>query len=211
MHKKVGVGQMGSRLLFLAAFAFVLGGCSYVRSYVADRDMGSVVKYCEKKRSNPAVKTLVGKLPIVNVDEITPEMLAIDDVPSAEEVEAIRALSRDQRDCREHIDQVAKDHWPTQNATRKELAMKLDLVTAELLKRNLSYGNANRLYQEAALDAEGKLTEDVKEQLAQARAQEAEAWRTVGDGIRAIAGTQKPEPNGDPCTWVDNSVDCRAN
>jgi len=138
-------------------------------------------------------------------------MLAIDDVPSAEDVDAIRALSRDQRDCRDRIDTVAKDHWPTQSATRKGLAMKIDLVTAELLKRSLSYGNANRLYQEAALDAEGKLTEDVKDQLAQARAQETEAWRTIGDGIRAVAGSQKPEPTGDPCTWVENSVDCRAN
>ena len=206
----IGVGRMGSRFLFLAMVTFVLGGCSYVRSYVADRDMGSVVKYCEKIRSNPAVKTLIGKLPIVNVDEIVPEMLAIDDVPSDQEVEAIRALSRDQRDCRDRIESVAKDHWPTQRATRKELAMKLDLVTAQLLKRNLSYGNANRLYQEAALDAEGKLTEDVREQLAQARANEAEAWRTIGDGIRAVAGAQKPEPTNDPCTWVENSVDCHA-
>ncbi|MCE9523380.1 MAG: hypothetical protein K8S25_13235 [Alphaproteobacteria bacterium] len=201
---------MGSRLLFLAAVAFSLGGCSYVRTYVADRDMGDVVKYCEKKRTNVAVRPLVGKLPIVNVDEITPDMLAIDDVPTAEDVEAIRALSRDQRDCRDRIESVAKDHWPTQSATRKGLAMKLDLVTAQLLKRNLSYGNANRLYQEAALDAEGKLTDDRKEQLAQAREQETEAWRTIGDGIRAVAGTQKPEPTGDPCTWSGNSVDCSA-
>ena len=201
---------MGSRLLFLAAFAFVLGGCSMVRTYVADRDMGDVVKYCEKKRSNPAVATLIGKLPIVNVDEVTPDMLGIDAIPSEEEVEAIRALSRDQRDCRDRIDVVAKDYWPTQSATRKELALKLDLVTAQLLKRNLTYGNANRLYQEAALDAEGKLTEDRKEQIAQARESEAHAWRTIGDGIRAVAGTQKPEPDGDPCTWVDNNVDCRA-
>jgi hypothetical protein len=181
-----------------------------VRSYVADRDMGGVVKYCEKMRSNAAIKPVIGKLPIVNVDEITPEMLAIDDTPSESDVEAIRALSRDQRDCRDRIDAVAKDHWPTQSATRKELALKLDLVTAQLLKRNLTYGNANRLYQEAALDAEGKLTEDRKEQLEQARASEAHAWRTVGDGIRAIAGSQNPEPTGDPCTWVENNVDCGA-
>lgn len=204
------VGDMGAKLAVLAALAFALGGCSYVRGYVADRDMGGVVKFCEKKRTNPAVASLIGKLPIVNVDEITPEMLALDAKPTAEEVEAIRALSRDQRECRDRIDMVAKDHWPTQSAMRKELALKLDLVTAELLKQSLTYGNANRLYQEAALDAEDRLTEDRKEQLAQARKQESEAWRTIGDGIRAIAGTQKPEPSGDPCTWVENSVDCSA-
>ena len=43
---------------------------------------------------------------------------------------------------------------------------------------------------------------------AQAREQETEAWRTIGDGIRAVAGTQTPEPTGDPCTWSGNSVDC---
>lgn len=181
-----------------------------VKSYVADMDMSGAVKYCEKKRSNPDIAAINGKLPIVHVDEITPDMLVIDDVPTAAEVEAIRALARDQRDCRDHIEMVAKDHWPTQTATRKELAMKLDLVTAQLIRRNLSYGNANRLYREAALEAEGKFTDDRKEQLAQARAQEAAAWRTIGDGVRAIAGTQKPEPSGDPCTWVEDNVSCMA-
>src|SRR6202008_502302 len=117
------------------------------------------------------------------------DMLGIDAIPTDAEGEAIRALSRDQRDCRDRIDTVAKDHWPTQSAARKELALKMDLVTAQLLKRNLTYGNANRLYQEAAVDAEDKITEDRKEQLAQARESEAQAWRTISDGIRAVAGT----------------------
>lgn len=202
---------MGAKLAVLAALVLFLGGCSYVRSYVADRDMGDVVKHCEKKRTNPAIAPVLGKLPIVNVDEITPEMLALEVKPTNEEVEAIRALSRDQRECRDRIDMVSKDHWPTQNATRKELALKLDLVTAELLKQTLTYGNANRLYQEAALEAEGKLTEERKEQIYLARQQETEAWRTIGDGIRAIAGEHKPEPTNDPCTWADKSIDCGAN
>lgn len=201
---------MGRKLLLLAAAAISLGACSAVKSYVADMDMTGAVKYCEKKRSNPEVQVLNGKLPIVHVDEITPEMLIIDGMPTEAEVTAIRALSRDQRDCRDRIEMVAKDQWPTQTAARKELAMKVDLVTAQLLRRNLSYGNANRLMQEAALEAEGKFTQDRKEQLAQARLQEVEAWRTIGDGVRAIAGTQRPEPSGDPCTWVDNNVNCRA-
>lgn len=204
---------MGAKLAVLAALVFALCGCSMVRSYVADRDMGDVVKFCEKKRSNPDVQALKGKLPIVNVDEITPEMLALDAKPSADEVEAIRALSRDQRECRDRVDLVSKDHWPTQAATRKELALKMDLVTAELLKQSITYGNANRLYQEAALDAEGKLTEERKEEMYLARKAESEAWRTIGDGIRAIAAEQKPDadPNADPCTWADKSLDCGAN
>ena len=201
---------MGRKILFLVAAALSLSGCSMVRSYVADMDMTDAVKFCEKKRNNPDVLPIAGKLPVVHVDEITPEMLIIEAVPSEAELAAIRALSRDQRACRDHVETIAKDHWPTQTAARKELAMKIDLVTAQLLKRNLTYGNANRLMQEAALEAEGRFTQDRKEQLAQARMQEVEAWRTIGDGVRAIAGTQKPEPSGDPCTWIDNNVDCRA-
>lgn len=200
--------MMGAKLAVLAALALVLGGCSVVRSYVADKDMGGVVKYCEKKRSNPAVASLIGKLPIVNVDEITPEMLALDAKPTAADVEAIRALSRDQRECRDRIDTVSKDHWPTEAAMRKAMALKHDLVTAELLKQNLTYGNANRLYQEAALDAESRISEERKEQIYLARQGEAEAWRTIGDGIRAIAGEHKPEATNDPCTWAGNSIDC---
>lgn len=199
---------MGKRLLGIAVLAIALSGCSYVREYVADSDMTSVAQFCEKKRANPEVRPVVGKMPIVSVDEITPEMLAIDEIPTDAEVVAIRALSRDQRDCRERTEVVAKDHWPTQGAARKELAIKLDLVTAELLRRKVSFGQANRLYQEAALTAESKFTEERKEQLAQARAREAEAWRTVGDGIRAIAGSKKPKNDSD-CFNSDGPAECQ--
>ena len=202
---------MGIRFFLTVIFVAGLSGCSVVRNYVAELDQTDVVAFCEQKRANPEVGVLKGKLPIVSVEEITPDMLALDDVPTAQDVEAIRVLARNQRECRDRTDAVAKDHWPTQSATRKGLALKFDLVTAELLKRKISFGNANRLYQEAALDAEGLLTEDRKDQLAQARQQEIEAWRTIGDGIRAIAGSQKPEPTADPCTWSGNSVDCGGN
>jgi hypothetical protein len=135
-------------------------------------------------------------------------MLAIDAVPTPAEVEAIIALSEDQHACRDKLDEVAKDHWPTQVAMRKSLALKMDLVTAQLIRRKMTYGNANRLYQEAALEAEGQFTADRKEQMDKAREQESLAWRTLGDGIKAIAGTQKPEPTQDPCTWAGNTVDC---
>ncbi len=202
---------MGLRFLLAAMLVTALGGCSVVRNYVAERDQTSAVAFCEQKLANHATGVLAGKLPIMSVDEITPDMLALDSVPTPHDVDAIRSLSRDQRDCRDHMDAVAKDHWPTQAATRKGLALKFDLVTAELLKRKISFGNANRLYQEAALDAEGQLTQDRKDQLAQARDQEVEAWRTIGEGIRAIAGSQKPEPTADPCTWSGNTVDCSGN
>lgn len=199
---------MGGTKFAILATSLVLANCSTMRAYVAEIDESSVQKFCEAQRGNPEVAGLSGKVPIVSPDEITPVMLALESVPTLQEAEAIKLLARDQHECREKMDRVAKDHWPTQNAMRKALAFKLDLVTAQLIKRRITFGNANRLYQEAALEAEGALTADRKEQLDKVRAQEAIAWRTVGDGIRAIAGSQKPESDPEPCNWSGATMDC---
>lgn len=199
---------MGIRTFAVLALSAVLCGCTMVHDYIAEIDESRVADFCEAKRANAAVKPVAGKLPIVSPSEITPQMLAIDRVPTNAEVAAIIELSEDQHACRDKMDAVAKVNWPTQAATRKALALKLDLVTAELIKRNMTFGNANRLYQEAMLEAESQLIADRKEQLDKSREQEAIAWRTVGDGIKAIAGTQKPEATQDPCTWAGNTVDC---
>lgn len=199
---------MGLRTVVILVASVALCGCSVVRDYVADIHEDDARAFCEAKRADPAVKPLVGKLPIVDSSEITPHMLALDKVPTSADVEAIIVLSENQHACRDKLDAVAQDHWPTQVATRKNLALKLDLVTAQLIRRKMTFGNANRLYQEATLEAEGQFTADRKEQMDKAREQESLAWRTLGDGIKAIAGTQKPEPTQDPCTWAGNTVDC---
>jgi hypothetical protein len=202
---------MGRQFAVLLLVALASGGCAAVRDYVAQVDESGAMAFCESRRDNPEVKPLAGLLPIVSVDEISPEMLALETVPTPTQVKAIRALSHDQHACREKMDADAREHWPTQSATRRELGLKLDLVTAELLKRRISFGNANRLYQEAALVADGKLTDDRKEQLAQARDQESTAWRTIADGIRAIAGAPQTEQTQDPCTWAGNRISCAGN
>lgn len=199
---------MGHRILALVIMGALLSGCTMVRSYVADFDEGRAADFCEARRSNPAIKPILGKLPVVDAREITPEMLALDTTPNAREVDAIKALSRDQAACRDRMHVVAKDHWPAQTAARKALALKLDLVTADLIQRKITFGVANRRYQEAALEAESSLAEARQAQLEKEREQEALAWRTVGDGIRAIAGKQKPEPAEDKCTWAGDPIDC---
>lgn len=199
---------MGHRILALVIMGALLPGCTMVRSYVADFDEGRAADFCEARRSNPAIKPILGKLPVVDAREITPEMLALDTTPNAREVDAIKALSRDQAACRDRMHVVAKDHWPAQTAARKALALKLDLVTADLIQRKITFGVANRRYQEAALEAESSLAEARQAQLEKEREQEALAWRTVGDGIRAIAGKQKPEPAEDKCTWAGDPIDC---
>ena len=199
---------MNSKILAASALAVMLGGCTYVHSYFSESAMSDAAAYCEKLRADPAVRPVAGKLPLVNTDEISPEMLALDTMPTDAELDAIKALSRDQQQCRQRQRVVMKEHEPTQVATQDELNMKLDLVTAELLQRKMSYGNANRLYRQAALEASNKMTAQAKEELADAQEREAATWRSIG---QSLAGAAKPSaPKSDKsCSWVDSSVDCR--
>ena len=198
---------MTIRFSGVLALAVSLGGCSYVHSYVTQRDYGDAGAFCEKLRADPAVRPIAGKLPIVSTDEITPDMLTLDGMPTDTELDAIKALSRDQNACRQQLRAVTQEHEPTQLATHDELNMKLDLVTAELLQRKMSYGNANRLYRQAALEASNKMTEQAKDELADAEEREAATWRSLG---QRLAGAAKPPaPHADKsCSWIDSSVDC---
>lgn len=191
------------------ALAISLGGCSYVHGYFAESDLAAANTFCEQKRADAAIRPIAGKLPIVDVEEITAEMLAIDTMPSDGELEAIKALSRDQHDCRQRLRVVTQTHEPMQLATRDELNMKLDLVTADLLQRKMSYGNANRLYRQAALEASNKLTEQAKQELAAAEEREAATWRSLGQTLAGVAKPQDAMPHSDKsCSWVDSSIDC---
>jgi len=198
---------MSKNFVCTLAVAASLGGCSYVHSYFTQNDYADATAFCEQRRADPAIRPVAGKLPIVNTDEITPEMLTLDGIPTDAELDAIKALSHNQSACRQRVRAVTRHYEPTQLATRDELDMKLDLVTADLLQRKMSYGNANRLYRQAALEASNRLTEQAKDELADAEEREAATWRSLG---QSIAGAAKPPaPRSEKtCSWVDSSVDC---
>ena len=194
---------------FVVTLAVSLGGCTYVHTYFAKSDLEDANNFCEQKRLDPAIRPIAGKLPIVSPDEISPEMLAIQTLPTDTELEAIKVLSRDQHECHQRLRVAMQAREPTQLATREELNMKLDLVTAELLKRNMSYGSANRLSREAALEASNKLADQAKQDTADAQDREAATWRSLG---QSLAGAAKPSDamprSGKSCSWVDSSADC---
>jgi len=214
MHAGHSVGcvvwdRMNINFPLVLACALSLGGCTYVHTYIAKSDLDDANIFCEQKRLDPAIRPISGKLPIVSPDEISPEMLAIDALPTDTELEAIKVLSRDQHECHQRLRTVMQAHQSTQLATREELNMKLDLVTAELLQRNMSYGNANRLYREAALEASNKLTDQAKQEMADAEEREAATWRSLGQTLAGIAKPGDAMPRSDKsCSWVDRSVDC---
>ena len=184
-----------------------LGGCSYMHSYFTQNDYAEANTFCEQRRTDPAIRPIAGKLPVVSTDEISPEMMTLDAIPTDQELGAIKALSHDQSACRQRLRAVTKDREPTQVGTFDELSMKLDLVTAELLQKKMSYGNANRLYRQAALEASNKLTEQAKEELADAQDREAQTWRSLGQSL--VGAAKPPAPHADKsCSWVDSSVDC---
>jgi len=200
---------MKTKLLIATALAVSLGGCSYVNSYFADNERGEANAFCDKLRADPAVRPVVGKLPLVSPDEITPDMMALDAVPTDPELDAIKALARNQHACHQRLRTVTQEYEPTRVATHDELNMKLDIVTAELLQKKMSYGNANRLYRQAALEASNKLTEQAKAELADAEEREASTWRSLGQTL--VGAARPPSPKADrSCSWVDSSVDCKS-
>lgn len=199
---------MNFKFLIAAALAVSLGGCTYARSYFADNARDDANEFCKKQRTDPAVRPIVGKLPLMTPDEITPDMMAIEATPSDSDLDAIKALARNQHACRQRLRAVIQEYEPTRVATHDELNMKLDVVTAELLQKKMSYGNANRLYRQAALEASNKLTEQARQELADAEDREAATWRSLG---QTLVGAAKPAaPKSDrSCSWVDSSVDCK--
>jgi len=194
--------------LIATALAVSLGGCSYVHSYFGESEMADAKVFCEKQRADVAVRPIVGKLPLVSPDEITPDMMAIEAMPSDDELVAIKALARNQHACHQRLRAVTQEYQPTYVAAHDELNMKLDVVTAELLQKKMSYGNANRLYRQAALEASNRMTEQAKEELAAAEEREAATWRSLGQTL--VGAAKPPAPKADrSCSWVDSSVDCR--
>jgi hypothetical protein len=200
---------MNTKIVISITLAVSLGGCTYVHSYLADSKIAEAKSFCEEQRADPAVRSIVGKLPLVSPDEITPDMMALQTVPADSELDAIKALAHDQHACRQRLRAVTQEYQPTRAATHDELNMKLDVVTAELLQKKMSYGNANRLYRQAALEASNKLTEQAKEELADAEEREAATWRSLGQTL--VGAAKPPAPKADrSCSWVDSSVDCKA-
>ena len=66
---------------------------------------------------------------------------------------------------------------------------------------------ANRLYREAALEASNKLSEQAKDEAADADERQQATWRALG---QSLAGAAKPSgPKADKsCSWVDSSTEC---
>jgi len=198
---------MKTKISLAIAAAISVGGCTYMHSYLTQNDFADANAYCEQRRADPAIKPVAGKLPIISTDEINPEMLTLEATPTDAEVDAIKALSRDQTACRQRLRAVTQERQPATLATLDEFNMKLDLTTAELLQKKMSYGNANRAYRQAALEASAKFSELAKDAQADADEREATTWRSLGQTL--VGAAKPPSPRADKsCSWIDSSTDC---
>ncbi len=168
---------------------------------------------CSAAIYDPALRPLTGKIPMLSASEITAEMLSLDTVPTPLEAKAIGRLTEAHKEC-------AKDFFSAVERT-EAFKFKRDLVLAELMKRRISYGNANRLLRQAQLEALNQWTEQAAQesqraqaaeferqridiQRQQARAQSQAAWAAT------ISAMYRPTTTTN-CNWYGQSMRCTSN
>lgn len=187
--------------------------------------------WCSGRLSRSEIQSLSGKLPLVSASEITVKMLSLEQVPSAKDVVAIELLAEAQKECRAKELAMLQGGGSQQATVLETRNFQSELVLAELMKRRMSYGNANRLLKEVSLSASNALSAQEREALklaqerefenrriaaqeaaASAQLQAADAARRSADAQRAAA--MAPEPMKLPksevtnCQWIGTSLTC---
>lgn len=203
----------------------------------ASKDLDEVREACAKRTIDPVLEPIKGKLPFNGASEISVRMLSIEAFPTAVEVAAIAALTDMQNACARDTAEALDESAPNRVSGYESFRFKQDLVLAELVKRNMSYGNANRLLKEAYLDALDQSTRESKDEFARAQTLELERRRLAIDAERARAqanmaraATIAAMPKHDPpklelqplparpsssqttkCSWVLHTLHCVSN
>lgn len=168
---------------------------------------------CKTALHDDGLRPLVGRLPFFSVSEITVQMLSIESLPTAAEAKAIGALIDARNKCSKELIP------PTERA--ESFKFRRDLVFAELLKRKVSYGNANRLLKQAQLEALDQWNEQARQEAARAQTLELERQRieiqrrqaeAQASAARAAAiSALFPPTTTTNCSWVGQSMRCTSN
>jgi hypothetical protein len=168
---------------------------------------------CSAAIYDPVLKPLAGKIPMLSATEITVEMLSLETVPSPTEAKAVGKLTEAHKRC-------ANDFFSAGERT-DAFKFKRDLVLAELMKRRISYGNANRLLRQAQLEALNQWTEQANQESARAQAAEFERQRIQIQQQQADAQTRaawaatmsalyRPTSTTN-CSWYGQDMRCTSN
>jgi hypothetical protein len=118
--------------------------------------------WCEERvQLNPAILQLKNKLPLLmavdnKLHRVTPDMfldmVRIQDMPTDQEIEPIRAWSAANSSCENHILDAFREHEPAMTGLFEKTYFKLRRIRSDLIKKNISYGAANREFARVMLE-----------------------------------------------------------
>lgn len=194
-------------LLIVFVSITLLHGCAATQ---AQKDIAVTQQWCsDRALGDEEIKPIYGKLPIVEVTEITIDMMSIDAVPTDAEVKAIKALFSGQMECTQKIRSVIRKYDPGKLGIFETIFHKYDVIGAELISKRITYGNANRLFKEAYLSGMSQLSDQVQRDIEQARALEMERSRMLlQTGIEMQRSTNANRARFTNCNWVGSSLNC---
>ena len=196
------------RMLFIVFIgAALLQGCVAMQ---AQKDISATQQWCsDRTLGDEEIKPIYGKLPIVEVTEITIDMMSLDAVPTDDEVKAIKALFYAQVECSQKIRSVIRKYDPGKLGIFETIFHKYDVIGAELINKRISYGNANRLLKEAYLSGMNQLSDQIQRDIEQARALEMDRSRMLLQaGIEIQRSTNANRARFTNCNWLGSSLNC---
>ena len=188
-----------SGLLALVLALASLSGCAIV----AQREQNEIGAWCDDKmRGDPAMTAIRTKLGLWTNPTITFDMLTISDIPTDDEVRAIRHKQVIAEECWARSLSSLSSNSPRSVSATEIYKMKLDLVTARLVEKTISYGNANRLYKEARIayiEAIGRVNAQTSNEAAQLLALQA-----------LLQNTNQQQSTLTTCNWAGTTLTCRS-
>ncbi|MDO8334998.1 MAG: hypothetical protein Q7T35_10060 [Nitrosomonas sp.] len=103
------------------------------------KDISATHQWCsDRMLGDEEIKPIYGKLPIVEVTEITIDMMSIDAVPTDDEVKAIKALFSAQMECMQKIRLIIRKYDPGNLGTFETTFHKYDVIGAELISKRIT-------------------------------------------------------------------------
>lgn len=196
------------QMLFIGFVSItLLQGCAATQ---AQKDIAATQQWCsDRALGDEEIKPIYGKLPIVEVTEITIDMMSIDSAPTDAEVKAIKALFSGQMECAQKIRSVIRKYDPGKLGIFETIFHKNDVIGAELINKRISYGNANRLLKEAYLSGMNQLSDQIQRDIEQARALEMDRSRMLLQaGIEIQRSTNANRARFTNCNWLGSSLNC---
>ena len=207
-----------TRLVSVLLAVGFLSGCANLqamanaqRAETAKAEEKQVETECRATFEDPRLDPIRNKYPFVPRD-ISARHLANQDVPTAEERDALLVFSDLFMLCVKKLMRLYQTHWPYAVPEMTDMVQRTNLTLSYLINGNITYGEAARLGQESYSKGIQKIAEIERELNMMATAQREARSRTLMEaGTQLLIHSQPPPPprtTFTSCNWMGNNLSC---